>query len=119
MGKGLINSEQCNTADELSVQAQAALAAITIESANVMDCSFSKRLRAILVLRGQFLKGRHDVMMDLRRGRQTPEGISHAGEARSYSPVCRRESSRRLISFPVHSFEAAIHLFRTDMKEIM
>jgi hypothetical protein len=35
MGKGLINREECNTSQELSVQAEAALIAITIEASIV------------------------------------------------------------------------------------
>jgi hypothetical protein len=41
MGKGLIRREQCNTPEERSVQAQAALAAITMSSVNEMVIAVS------------------------------------------------------------------------------
>jgi hypothetical protein len=41
MGKDSINREQCNTSKELSIQAQAALTAISMESVNGMAESYS------------------------------------------------------------------------------
>jgi hypothetical protein len=52
MGKGSINSEQCNTPEEFSVQAKAALAAIPISSVNGMVESSSAHLCAVLALNG-------------------------------------------------------------------
>jgi hypothetical protein len=46
IGKGSINCEQCNSLEELSIQAQAALAAITIESAKGMVGSYFTRFSA-------------------------------------------------------------------------
>jgi hypothetical protein len=85
MVKGSINREQCNTPEELSVQAQAAEAAITMSSVNGMVVSCSIRLTADLVLRGQCLNGHRDVIKDLCRSIQTPDGIVHAREAQANS----------------------------------
>jgi hypothetical protein len=85
MGKGSINRKQCNTPEELSVQAQAALAAITMSFVNGMLVSSSTRRCAVLVLSGQCLHGRRDVMRDLRHAVQTSEGIAHAREAQAKS----------------------------------
>jgi hypothetical protein len=55
MGKGSINREQCNTPEELSVQAQTASDAVSVDSVNEMAESSSTHLCAILVLNGQSL----------------------------------------------------------------
>jgi hypothetical protein len=70
MGKGSINREQCNTPEELSVQAPAALAAITISSINGIVESYSTGFCAVLILRGQCLHFRRSPMKDLRCGDQ-------------------------------------------------
>jgi hypothetical protein len=98
MGKGSINREECNTPDELSVQAQAAWAANTIESVNGLVRSYSTSLCAILVLRGQWANGHPEVMRDLRRGRQTAEGIVHAQEAQAESLQRFVEGNRKLFA---------------------
>jgi hypothetical protein len=98
IGKGSINREQCNTPEELSVQAQAALAVITISSVNGMVESYSTRFCAVLVLRGQCLNGLRDVMRDLVRGRQTPEGIAHAQEVSAESLQGFVKGSRELLA---------------------
>jgi hypothetical protein len=102
MGKCLINRDQCNTAKELSVKAQAAFAAITIESVNRMAGDSSTALCAVLALRGQCLNAPSDVVRDLRRGTRTPEGlpkhekpsqnvcIDASNGVGSDSPVCPR-----------------------------
>jgi hypothetical protein len=63
MGKGSINREQCNTPEELSVQEQAALVAISMEFVNGMVGSYSIRPCALLVLRGQCQNGGRDVLV--------------------------------------------------------
>jgi hypothetical protein len=78
MGNDSINREQCTTPEELSFQAQAALAASTMDSVNGMVGSSSTCRCDVLVLKGQCLNGHPDVIRDLQRGRQTPEGIAHA-----------------------------------------
>jgi hypothetical protein len=97
-GKDSINREQCNTPEELSVQAEAALTAITMESLNGMVESYSTRLRVILALSGQCLNRHRDVMRDLRLSRQTPEGIAHAREAQTESLPRFVEGSRALLT---------------------
>jgi hypothetical protein len=52
-GKGSINLEQYNTPELLSVQAQTALAAITMDSINRMAERSSGRLCAVFALTGQ------------------------------------------------------------------
>jgi thiamine phosphate synthase YjbQ (UPF0047 family) len=103
MGKCSISRKQRNTREELSDQAQAALAAITMSSVNGMVENYSTHLTAILVLRKQCLNRHRDVMKDLRRDRQTPEGIAHAQEAQteslqSYSLLCPREITLRVLA---------------------
>jgi hypothetical protein len=51
MGKGTINREQCNTPEELSVQAQASREPITMSSINGIVESYSTPFCAILALR--------------------------------------------------------------------
>jgi hypothetical protein len=82
IGKASISGKQCNTHEELSVQAQAASAAITMESVHGMAGSYSTRLCAVLVLRGQCVNGHPDVRRDLRRGIPTSERIAHAQQLR-------------------------------------
>jgi hypothetical protein len=94
MGKGSINREQCNTPEELSVEAQTALAAISMESVNGMVESSSTRLCAVLALKGQCLNCHCSVVRDLRRGVQTPEGIAHARKAQAESLQRFVEGSR-------------------------
>jgi hypothetical protein len=53
MGNGSINREQWNTAEELSIQAQAALSAISMESVNGMVESSSTDLWTVLALKGK------------------------------------------------------------------
>jgi hypothetical protein len=60
--------------------------------------SYYIRLCAILALKGQCLHGHCDVMRDLRRGRQTPDGISHAREAQAESLQGFVEVSRELLA---------------------
>jgi transposase len=85
MRKGSINREQCNTPEELSVEAQTPVAAISMESVNGMIESYSTRLCAILALRGQCLNWHCSVMRDLRCGVRTPEEIAHARKAQAKS----------------------------------
>jgi hypothetical protein len=58
--------------------------------------SYSTRLCAVFALRGQCLNGHCSVMRDLRRGRQTLEGIVHAQEAQAESLQRFVEGSRAL-----------------------
>jgi hypothetical protein len=81
IGKGSINREQCNTPEELSVEAQAALAAITMESVSGMVESYSIRLCAVVALSGQCLNGHRDVIADLRRGRHIPVCLLSKGSS--------------------------------------
>jgi hypothetical protein len=83
MGNGSINHEQCNIREELSVQVQAALAAITMEFIDGMAESYSTRLCVDLIRRGQCRNGRRDILRDLCRGMQTSEGIACAQEAQA------------------------------------
>jgi hypothetical protein len=99
MGKRSISREQCNTPEELPVQAQAALAAITMESVNGIAESYSTRLCAVLVLIGQCLHGRPDLMRNLQRGIQTPKG-----NVKSYS--LSRDSSKGTASHSLLSRRA-------------
>jgi hypothetical protein len=95
MGKGLINREQCNTAEEFSVQAHAAWAAITMESVNGMVGSYSTHLCAVLVLRGQCLNCHRSVTKDLRRDIQAPRGFSmHEKPRQNLSRYSLREAKR-------------------------
>jgi hypothetical protein len=96
MGKGSVNREHFNTSEELSVQSQSALAAITMDSVNGMAGNSSTLLCAVLSLSGKCLNGHRDVRADLRRGRQTPEGIAHEREAQTESLQRFVEGSRRL-----------------------
>jgi hypothetical protein len=96
MGKGSINRERCTTPEELSIQAQATLAIITMDSVNGMTGSSSTCLCAILALKGQCLNGHPNVMRDLRRDRQTAEGIADAGEAHAETLQRFVERSRAL-----------------------
>jgi hypothetical protein len=98
MGKGAINREQCSTPDELSVQTQAALAAITMSSVNGMVGSYSTRPCAVLVVREQCYHGHPDVIRDLHHGIQTPEGIAHAREPQTESLQTFVEGSRELFA---------------------
>jgi hypothetical protein len=98
MGKCSINREQCNTPEELSVQAQAALAAITMNSINGMIENYSTLLCAILALRGQCLNVHPDVVRDLRHGVRIPEEIAHARETQTESLQKFVEGSRELFA---------------------
>jgi hypothetical protein len=67
MAKGSINRKQCNSPKELSVQAQAILAAISIESTNEMVWSYSTRMCTFLAQRGQWLDVDRSVVRDWGR----------------------------------------------------
>jgi hypothetical protein len=80
-----MNCEQCNTPTELSVQAQAALAATSTESVTGMVESYSIHFCAVLALKGLCLNAHRSVKMELRRGVRTSEEISHAREGQAES----------------------------------
>jgi hypothetical protein len=50
MGKGVINREKCNIPEELSIQAQAILVAITMKSVNGIVRNYFIYLCAVLAL---------------------------------------------------------------------
>jgi hypothetical protein len=94
-GRRSINREECNTSEKFSVQAQAALNAISMESVNGMVENYSTCLCAVLVLRGQCLNVHRSVMRDLHLGVLTPDEIAHAREAQTESLQRFVEGSRR------------------------
>jgi hypothetical protein len=76
MGQSWTNREQCSTPEEAFVGAQAPSDEITTDSVNKMVNSSSTLLCVILSPGGECLNGHTDVMKDLLRGRQGPEGIA-------------------------------------------
>jgi hypothetical protein len=60
--------------------------------------SYSTGLCAVLALREECLNGHRNVIRNLRRSRQTPEGIAHAQEAQAESLQGFVERSRELFA---------------------